>query len=73
MKTASEMTYTVSGGVLNSAQPQPIFYLAGPEPRRQENWEITKAYHLPERNKRVYTRNEKVRVELEAGKTKDYK
>ena len=23
MKTASEMTYTVSGGALNSAQPQP--------------------------------------------------
>jgi len=23
VKTASEMTYTVSGGALNSAQPQP--------------------------------------------------
>jgi len=24
VKTASEMTYTVSGGALNSAQPQPL-------------------------------------------------
>jgi len=24
VKTASEMTYTVSGGALNSAQPQPV-------------------------------------------------
>jgi len=26
VKTASEMTYTVSGGALNSAQPQPSFH-----------------------------------------------